>query len=449
MVAVDGDALRDTGAEAAVIGACLMDEQAMAACASILTPADFSRPAHQEIWRVMLDMWRRGNPPDLVSVRDALDRQHALERIGGVSYLTGLVSSVATAAHAEHHAQIVARKARARRVLSAASRAMAAAKEEDLDTALQAAVDILTDSVDRAIVGVDLWQAAFETLERIQQRVISGESPAVPTGLAPLDRILDGGLWPSDLAIVAARPGTGKTALLLQTAMHVASSGGQVLFYSLEQAAAQLILRAVAAATGREASAIRRGYLAEEDWHRLYDEALARNSEGLHIVDQPMLTVDQMLSYAQVRRARYGLDLVLVDYLQIVGRSRPGRSREEEVAAISRGLKVLAKRLSVPVLAAAQLSRRSEERNQPQLSDLRESGAIEQDADVILFLWRAAKDPDDVVRLTVAKHRHGATGEIELVFDRPTQRFYAGGVGPDLPRLGSDVGTSLSTEPER
>ncbi|HEY8417916.1 MAG TPA: DnaB-like helicase C-terminal domain-containing protein, partial [Limnochordales bacterium] len=250
-----------------------------------------------------------------------------------------------------------------------------------------------------------------------------GVQEAVPTGLVDLDERLDGGLWPAELSIVAARPGTGKTAFLLTVAQHVARDGKPVLFYSLEQSRRQLALRVVAAETGTNASLLRKGWLSQGEWEAIYKAVPEQSEVPLHVVDSPRLTVEQMLAYARVMQRRRGLALVLVDYLQIVEEPRvPGQSRAEQVGEISRKLKAMAMELDVPVLCAAQLNRRAEEAQRPTLADLRESGAIEQDADVVLFLWRDGQD-ESLVRCTIGKQRNGAIGEVSLVFLRHVQRF--------------------------
>ncbi|HEY8343247.1 MAG TPA: replicative DNA helicase [Calditerricola sp.] len=418
------DALHDPAAERAVLGAILVDPQAMAEVADMLVPEDFTGP-NRRIYEACLNLWRQGQPTDPVTVREELGRRKGLDAVGGLAYLTALAEAVPTAAHVRRYAEIVAEKSRLRSIRHAANQARLAAEAGDLEAALRYGGAILDAGVDRGVQGEDLYATAFEAVESIHRRASEGVTEAVPTGLSDLDDRLDGGLWPADLCIVAARPGTGKTAFLLTVARHIAGRGEPVLFYSLEQSRRQLALRAVAAELQQDASLLRRGWLEQDEWEALFAAIAARADKPLHVVDKSQLTVEQMLAYAKVMQRRRGLAVVMVDYLQIVYERRlPGQSRAEQVAEISRKCKAMAKELNVPVLCAAQLNRRSEDRDRPSLADLRESGAIEQDADVVMFLWRP--DPDhrpNLVRCTIAKHRNGATGELDMVFRKDVQRF--------------------------
>lgn len=418
----------DETAEQAVLGAVLLDGRVMAEVVDLLRPEDFVRQAHRRIYAACLELWRQGQEVDLVSVQAELERRRWMESVGGLAYLTKLVGSVPASSRARHYAGLVSRSARLRRIVLAAREAERAATAGDMEAALKAAGWILDAGVERGVQGEDIWQTAFETLEAIHDRRVSGVQEAVPTGLQDLDDRLDGGLWPSELAVVAARPGTGKTAFLLSVGLRVAARKQPVLLYSLEQSARHLALRAVAAEVRTSASALRRGWLSEQEWHVLFEAALERTEQPLHVVDRARLTVDQMLAYARVMQRQRGLSLVLVDYLQIIEEPRlPGQTRAEQVGEISRKLKAMAMELGVPVLAAAQLNRRADENQRPSLADLRESGAIEQDADVVLFLWRPgsegpAEGPGRI-RCTIAKQRNGSTGELDLMFLRHIQRF--------------------------
>ena len=411
-------------AERAVLGSILVDDTVLAEVADILRPEDFQRPPHRWVYAAAMRLWSHGEAVSIAAVQAELERQGRLEQVGGVTYLTRLAMEVAAPSQARHHAQLVLKAAQARRMVEAAWAAQAAAMAGNLEEAMNAAGRILDAGVERGVEGEDLYQTAYLTLDAIQQRQATGVQEATPTGLVDLDELLDGGLWPSELSIVAARPGTGKTAFLLTVAHHVAREGKPVLFYSLEQSRRQLALRVVASETGTNASLLRKGWLSQTEWEAIYQTVLERSEVPLHVVDTPRLTVEQMLAYARVMQRRRGLALVLVDYLQIVEEPRvPGQTRAEQVGEISRKIKAMAMELDVPVLCAAQLNRRAEETQRPTLSDLRESGAIEQDADVVLFLWRDSAQHESLVRCTIGKQRNGAVGEVPLVFLRHVQRF--------------------------
>ncbi|HEY8342227.1 MAG TPA: replicative DNA helicase [Calditerricola sp.] len=410
---------RDDAAEKAVLGAILVDRDAIADVADLLHPGDFGDPAHRCIYEAVMTLWSHGEEVDVLSVKAELERRKQLQRVGGLAYLTALAESVPTAAHARQYAEQVAHKAKLRAVVRAAQQAILAARDGDLEKALAAAGRILDAGVDRDDDGEDLWITAFKTLEAMYQRRMSGDDQGiVPTGFSDLDERLDGGLWPGEMTIVAARTGTGKTAFLLQVSHHVAQQGKPVLFFTLEQSRSQLSMRAMAAHLKRDASLLRRGWLREEEWQGLMTEAARRGDIPLHVVEGYRdYTVEKMLARARQMQRSRGLALVVVDYLQIVSEPRMiGQSREERVAEISRKLKAMALDLRVPVLCAAQLNRRADDRDRPSLSDIRESGAIEQDADVVLFLWRPDRQAKERVKLTIAKQRNGTTGEIDLYF---------------------------------
>lgn len=417
---------RDETAEKAVLGAILVDNDAISEVADVVQPEDFEHPAHRMIYEAALDLWAQGEPIDVVSIKAELERRKQLQRIGGLAYLTALAESVPTTAHVRQYAEQVAHKAKLRAVIRAAQQAIVAARDGDLERAMAAASRILDAGVDRDDEGEDIWITAFKTLERLYQRRISGEAEdVVPTGFRELDKRLDGGLWPGEMIVVAARTGTGKTAFLLQVAHNVAQTGRPVLFFTLEQSRSQLSMRTMAANLRMDASLLRRGHLHEDEWQDLMAKAAQRGDIPLRVVEGYRdYTVEKMLARARQMQRQRGLALVVVDYLQIVSEPRmPGQSREERVAEISRKLKAMALNLGVPVLCAAQLNRRADERDRPNLSDLRESGAIEQDADVVLFLWRPDKEVPERVNLTIAKQRNGPPGELQLYFRPHLLRF--------------------------
>ncbi|MBE3520199.1 MAG: replicative DNA helicase [Firmicutes bacterium] len=418
-------------AEQSVLGSMLIDKDAAIYCADFLDPEDFYRDAHRVIFARMLEMLDKGEPTDLVTVSDKLRATGELEKVGGVSFLGMLANFVPTAANVEYYARIVKEKAVLRRLISAATEIAASAYSAQTD------VDEILDKAEQAIFEVaqkrpgntciplkDVLVETMEHLEHLSRK--PGGTIGLATGLKDLDRITSG-FQQSDLIILAARPSVGKTSLALNIARNVAlKEDVPVVFFSLEMSREQVAQRLLCAEANIDSQRLRGGFLDDDEWRRL-SVALGRLAEAkIYIDDTPSLSTMELRSRCRRLKSQTGLGLVIVDYLQLMRPSRRGENRQQEISEISRSLKSLAREINVPVLAMSQLSRAVEQRQdrRPLLSDLRESGAIEQDADVVLFLYT---DPEmenqNIIELIVAKQRNGPTSSTRLFYSRETCRF--------------------------
>lgn len=421
-------------AEQAVLGSLLIDRDAIIRVASFLRPDDFFRGSHAVIYQAILDLYNRRVPADFVTVVDELERNGRLDDAGGVAYLTELLSVVPSAVHVEYYARIVERTATLRRLIQAGTEIVRIGFDEriEADEAIERAERLIFDvsqrraSRDFVPIGQVLEQF-FEKLDYIQHH--RGQVIGVPTGFADLDK-LTGGLQRSDLIILAARPSVGKTSFQLSIAHHAAVKAGKVVaIFSLEMSAEQLVQRLLAMETGVDTHRLRLGYIDEQEWDAIA-RAFGRLAEAkIFIDDTPGIGVMELRSKARRLMAEHGLDLVIVDYLQLM-HARRAENRVQEISEISRGLKALARELNVPVLALSQLSRAVETRtdHRPLLSDLRESGSLEQDADVVIFIYRdEIYNPDTdkrgIAEIIVAKHRNGPTDTVHLRFFDRTARF--------------------------
>jgi replicative DNA helicase len=425
-------------AERSVLGAVLLHNDAFNLAAEVLDSRDFFRDAHRRIFDKMVKLAERGDAIDLVTLKEELGRSGDLDEVGGPAYITALVDGVPRSTNVEHYARIIKEKATLRNLIFSANKILTAAyeAEEDadviLDQAEHAIFDIADDQVRDGFVSVrDLAQSSLDTIERLHARkqLITG----VPTGFTDLDEITSG-LQPSDLIIVAARPSMGKTSLVLNIAQHVgAKTDMTVGLFSLEMSKEQLFLRMLTAEARIDAHRLRGGFLGERDWGRL-SQAIGTLSETRIFIDDTA-SIGTLEMRAKCRRlaAEHDLHLVIVDYIQLMqGRGR-FENRTLELASISRSLKGLAKELRVPVVMLSQLNRAPDSRtdHRPQLSDLRESGALEQDADVVLFIYRedqyadknSPSDSQGVAELIVGKQRNGPTGVVRLAFIREFTRF--------------------------
>jgi len=422
-------------AEQSVLGSLLIDRDAIVKVAPFLRAEDFYRETHAHIYQAIFSLYERGEPADLVTVCDELERLGLLEEVGGASYIISLANIPPTAAHIEHYSRIVERLATLRRLITAAGEIAALAYEasEDIDEAIDRAEAIVLAVSQRRIT--QTLTPIREILEEYYQRIgvlaqQRGEILGVPTGFPDLDKIL-GGLQPSDLVVVAGRPGMGKSALVLSIARNIAVRfKGCVALFSLEMSAQQVAHRLLAIETGVDSQRLRLANLSEEEFQRLV-RAIGMLSEAeIYVDDTPAINPVELRTKARRLHSERGLALIVVDYLQLMQAGRRTENRVQEISLISRELKALARELSVPVLACSQLSRAVEGRDDkhPILSDLRESGSIEQDADVVIFIYRDEVYKEDTDRpniadVTVAKQRHGPTGRMYLRFMKEQAQF--------------------------
>ena len=427
-------------AEQSVLGAILLDNDAINYSLEILTSEDFYRETHREIFRAMVELTDHSQPVDAITLTDALRTKGALEAVGGPAYIAELASIVPTAANVSHYARIVREKAVLRSLASIATDIASSSYEApaDVDGFLDEAEHRIFEISERRIkpsfhTMPELTRASIGILERLFQNreLITG----VPSGFVDLDRIT-AGFQPSDLIIIAARPSMGKTALALNIVSHAAMDADQpvgVAFFSLEMSKEQLVLRMLCSEARVDSARARQGFLGERDFPKLL-QAASRLSESKIFIDDSSDTSAITLK-AKCRRLKRergnNLGLIVVDYLQLMRSARPGESREKEIAEISRSLKALAKELKVPVIALSQLNRQVETRpdRRPLLADLRESGAIEQDADVIAFIYREemykgkeSREPG-VAEIIVAKQRNGPTDTAKLTYISHYTRF--------------------------
>jgi replicative DNA helicase len=424
-------------AEASVLGSLMIDPDAIGKVADFLHPEDFYRPAHGAIYGAIRGLFERGEPIDNLSVAEELSRQEMLERIGGTSVLFGLIGGVPTAANVEHYARIVESKAVLRRLIAAggqiASIGFEEAMETDLalDQAQQIIFQIAENRVTRDFEPVsELLRTEFERIERVyrEKEIISG----VPTPWPQLNAQTSG-FQAGDLILVAARPGMGKTSLALNIAQFASMRESlKVAIFSLEMGGGQLVQRILCSEAHVSSHSLRTGYVRDEEWQRLASLSLPMAEASMWIDDTAGISVLEMRAKARRLKATSGLDLVIIDYLQLMQSHTRSESRVQEVSDISRGLKSLARELRLPVIALSQLSREVEKRSPhiPMLSDLRESGSLEQDSDLVLFLYsedyykEANQRPEmPVVQLHLAKHRNGPTGSVDMVFIPRETRF--------------------------
>ncbi len=422
-------------AEEFVLGAILIDNQAMNKVLEVLSPSAWYREAHRKIFQAMIELTEVNEAIDQVTVSECLRRRNELEQIGGAAYLAKLVAQVPTAANVRHHAKIVQEKALLRNLITVATDIVASGyrdseKVEDLiDQAERSIFEIAERKMRPSFVPVrEIVKASFETIERLYEK--KERVTGVPTGFTDLDEMTSG-LQPSDLIIVAGRPSMGKTALALSIAQYAAIEKREtVAIFSLEMSKEQLVLRMLCSEARVDAHKLRSGFLGRTDWPKLTSAAGRLAEAPIYIDDSPAMTVLEMRAKARRLKAERGLGLVIVDYLQLM-RGRGGAdNREQEISDISRSLKALAKELAIPVIALSQLSRAVETRGgdkKPQLSDLRESGAIEQDADVVMFIfreevYRQTEENRGVADILLRKQRNGPTGEFQMAFiDRYTR----------------------------
>jgi replicative DNA helicase len=430
--------LHNAEAEAAVLGSVLMENSAAAVVLSILNAdgSDFYHTAHGLIFKTALNLIDRGSVADLVTVVDELRHQGQLEKAGGIVFVAEVVDGAITAANVHHYAEIVKGYAIRRGIIDEASKVIEAAYDPTIEVSEaleQAARSVLSLSIQKEKNTTrNARDLAKQTIAGIESRHEQGDLiTGISTGLRDLDD-LTSGLQKSDLIIIAGRPSMGKSALAGNIAQYTAMDGKVVAFFSLEMPAESLMMRFLAGQSGIDSRHLRRGFVRDNQWPHLISAASGISNAPLFINDKPDLTPMELRATARRLKAEHGLELLIVDYIQLM--RVPGRydTREQAVAEISRTLKAIARELSIPVIGLSQLNRQVDARTDkhPMLSDLRESGAIEQDADIIAFIYRdevynkREENPErGFAEIEIAKHRNGPRGTIKLRFDAPLQTF--------------------------
>jgi replicative DNA helicase len=423
-------------AEKSLLGAVLIDEETLADIAEQVAVKDFYDKRHGAIFAAMIRLYERHKPVDLLTLTEELKKKDDLDAIGGSAYLTELTNYVPTAAHAEAYAELVAQKAIRRRLIKASGEISELGFDEETSTqellqkAEQELFSVSDQSLKNDLVSIEtILTDSFDRMEELHRN--KGALRGIRTGWRDLDG-MTAGLQRSDLIILAARPAMGKTTLVTNLAYNVATVAKQsVLFFSLEMSKEQLVDRMLADASGVDAWNIRTGNLSDEDFSKL-SEAMGEMAEApIYLDDTPGLSVMEMRTKARRAAHTAPLGLIIIDYLQLMqGSGKDNGNRVQEVSEISRGLKLIAREMNVPVIALSQLSRSVESRTPqvPQLSDLRESGSIEQDADIVMFIYREAyynpeTERENITDLIIAKHRNGPVGKVELYFHPERLRF--------------------------
>jgi replicative DNA helicase len=423
-------------AEQSIIGAILIDNEALPKALEIIDADDFYKTSHRKIFRSMVELFDRNEPIDLITLTDYMKRSDELDAVGGVSYLSSLVNMVPTAANIKYHSKIIREKGLLRSLLRSATEIASKVYEDNLeaeemvDYAEKSIFDISDKRVKASFVTLkEVIKGSFEMIEHLydKKEAITG----IPSGFRDLDELTTG-FQRADLIIVGGRPSMGKTAFSLNIAQHVGlESREPVAIFSLEMAKEQLAFRMLCSEAMVNSNSIRKGFIKKEDWHKLTGAASKLTGAPIFIDDSSGINVLELRAKARRLKMEHGLSLVIVDYLQLMRGKGNFERREQEISDISRSLKGLAKELNVPVIAVSQLNRSVEQRRPPTpiLADLRESGAIEQDADVILFLYRdevynkdnpANKGEAEVI---IAKQRNGPIGKVNLTFNASCTRF--------------------------
>ncbi|GAA0467851.1 replicative DNA helicase [Alkalibacillus silvisoli] len=423
-------------AEQAVLGAIFLEPDAIVSASEMLSPEDFYRISHKRIFEIMLRLMDKGEPIDLVTVTTALTDAEMLNDVGGVSYLTDIANSVPTAANIDYYARIVEEKSTLRSIISAATGIVTRTFEENeevtelLDHAEKTILDISQDKSSGKFRNIkDVLINVYDNIEQLHHH--DEEVTGVATGFRDLDQITSG-FQKNDMIIIAARPSVGKTAFALNIAQNVAiHSSENVALFSLEMGAEQLVSRMLCAEGNIDAQRLRTGKLEEEDWGKLTMAMGSLSNAGIYIDDTPGVKINEIRSKCRRLKQESGLGMIMIDYLQLI-QGPPGgsESRQQEVSEISRSLKALARELEVPVIALSQLSRGVEQRQdkRPMMSDLRESGSIEQDADIVGFLYRddyyeEDSEKENIIEIIIAKQRNGPVGTVDLAFVKEYNKF--------------------------
>ncbi|TDL72343.1 replicative DNA helicase [Rhodococcus qingshengii] len=423
-------------AEQAVLGAIFLEPSSLTVATEILIPEDFYRASHQKIFNAMLKLNDEGKVVDLVTVTEELAAAKLIEDTGGVSYLSELASSVPTAANIEYYARIVEEKSLLRRLIRTATEIASDgySREDEVEALLSEAEKNILAVAQRKNAGSfhnikDVLVRTYDNIEEMHNRV--GEITGISTGFAELDR-MTAGFQRNDLIIVGARPSVGKTAFALNIAANVATKTGEnVAIFSLEMGAEQLVMRMLCSEGNIDAQRLRTGSLTDDDWGKLTMAMGSLSNSGIFIDDTPGVRISDIRSKCRRLQQEHGLGMILIDYLQLIlGSGRSGENRQQEVSEISRSLKQLARELKVPVIALSQLSRGVEQRQdkRPMMSDIRESGSIEQDADIVAFLYRddyydKESENKNIIEIIIAKQRNGPTGTVSLAFVKEYNKF--------------------------
>jgi replicative DNA helicase len=434
MVTPDKMIPQNVEAEEAILGSLLIDSEALFRVTPFLNGDDFYIQKNTWVYEAILVLHERREPIDFVTLCDELERREQLTEIGGAAYITGLINAVPSAIHVEAYGHIVEHAALRRRLISAATQIAQLAYREDedidqtVDQAEQALFNVSQRRITRDLAPIqEIIRNYYDRIEYLYAH--RGEPLGVPTGYVDLDRLL-GGMQRSDFIIVAARPSVGKTALCLSFARNAARHGQHVAIFSLEMSGEQIVQRLVSAETGIDSQRLRLGNLREDEWP-LFVQATGKLADHpIFIDDTPSISALQLRTKARRLHAEHGIDLIIVDYLQLMTGESRSENRVQEVSFISRSLKALARELDLPVVAASQLSRAVEQRTdkRPVLADLRDSGSLEQDADVVMFIYRdelyhPETEKQHIADIIVSKHRNGPTGAIQLFFRTRLAQF--------------------------
>lgn len=424
-------------AEQSVLGGILLDNLALNTVLELLETDDFYSEAHRKIFSAIIELSNRNEPCDLITLSNILKSQQRMEKVGGTAYIASLVDNVSSAANIAYYAKIIKEKSILRRLIGTATEILSKSYDAGMD------IDSVLDEAEHAIFEIsenkirpsfhpirEIIKDSFKTIERLyaKKELVTG----VATGFDKIDD-LTSGLQNSDLIIIAGRPSMGKTAFALNIAQYAAlEMGVPVAIFSLEMAKEQLATRMLASEARVDSQRLRKGFLGETDWPKLTTAAGRLSEAPVYIDDTPAITVIEMKAKSRRLKAEAGLGLIILDYLQLMRGGAFKDSREQEISEISRSLKALAKELSVPVIALSQLNRKVEDRTsrRPQMADLRESGAIEQDADLIAFIYRdevynrSDDNPDKgIAEIIIGKQRNGPTGTVKLAFQEKYTRF--------------------------
>lgn len=421
--------------EQSILGSILLDKDAIITVTETIKPDDFYKEAHKIIYECMITLSNKGEPIDLITLTEELRKQGYLNDIGGISYITSLSTIVPTTSNVKYYADIVKEKSVLRKLIKASNEIInlgysGATKIEDvLEQAEKSIFDISQEKTSDDFKSINLvLMDAYDMIEKLYTN--KSDVTGITTGFKDLNKKING-LQRTDLILIAARPAMGKTAFSLNLVQNAALKGdASVAVFSLEMSKEQLVQRMLSSQSSVELKKIKTGTLNDNDWPRIIDAMAVLSDAKIHIDDTPGIKISELRSKCRKLKIEKGLDLVLIDYLQLMEGEGNNESRQQEISKISRSLKILAKELNCPVVALSQLSRAPEQRadHRPMLSDLRESGAIEQDADIVMFLYRdeyyhADSESKNIGEVIIAKNRHGETGSVELVWLGEVQRF--------------------------